>query len=298
MAQNVKIAGALFPDVPYIEVPDQSDVYHSFVDSSDATATAGDIASQKTAYINGQKITGTATMADATVVGTELILTDGFPIQIEPSSSGITHLGSFPNRVVTLAETDYATWSPSTAVAQAIYYSDVGAGTFTATDIDNIEYLSRIRIYADIQYISSASTANGRFKKMMGENWYSITKKPSNKANFDSGTKDLIVKENMANTWVCEYYYYTWTQAYDLQYGFYPQNYTPVVGTGTSPTVTVRAPRIYVRCGSNYFSTTMAYYVDQQASTFTFKFDYYRVENGFQRTIIHDSLIDMWNNGI
>lgn len=59
MAQNVKIAGALFPDVPYIAVPDQSDVYHSFVDTSDADASASDILMNKTAYVNGVKLVGT-----------------------------------------------------------------------------------------------------------------------------------------------------------------------------------------------------------------------------------------------
>lgn len=73
MAQEVVIGGAMFSDVPSISVPDSNNVYHSFVDSSDADATAGDISSGKTAYVNGTKLTGTGNYVtidtDQTVTG-------------------------------------------------------------------------------------------------------------------------------------------------------------------------------------------------------------------------------------
>jgi len=47
MSQSVKIAGALFQNVPSISVPDENDVYHGFFDVSDTTATASDVASGK-----------------------------------------------------------------------------------------------------------------------------------------------------------------------------------------------------------------------------------------------------------
>lgn len=64
MAQQVKIAGALFNDVPYIQCPDVNDVYHAFYDTTIETnaASATDIASGKKAYVNGALVTGSATV--------------------------------------------------------------------------------------------------------------------------------------------------------------------------------------------------------------------------------------------
>lgn len=59
MAKNITIAGADYPAVPSITVTITGGGYASFVDTSDATATAADLTSGKTAYANGSKITGT-----------------------------------------------------------------------------------------------------------------------------------------------------------------------------------------------------------------------------------------------
>ena len=59
MAQNVTIAGAAYPDVPSITVPKTDGGSAVFVDTSDADAAAGDIASGKKAYVNGELVTGT-----------------------------------------------------------------------------------------------------------------------------------------------------------------------------------------------------------------------------------------------
>ena len=60
MAQTISFLGETYSDVPAITLPTQGGGTARFDDTSDANAIASDIAQNKTAYVNGQKIVGTA----------------------------------------------------------------------------------------------------------------------------------------------------------------------------------------------------------------------------------------------
>jgi uncharacterized membrane protein len=83
MAQNITLLGASYSDVPAVELPKTGGGVAMFTDVTDTTATASNVARGKVFYAsNGTLTSGLAVSATATVTGTTLYLTDGFPIGV------------------------------------------------------------------------------------------------------------------------------------------------------------------------------------------------------------------------
>lgn len=59
MSQNITLMGASYTGVPACKLPKTGGGMAQFDDTTDADATAGDILKNKTAYVNGSKLTGT-----------------------------------------------------------------------------------------------------------------------------------------------------------------------------------------------------------------------------------------------
>lgn len=83
MAQSITLQGATYPDVPAVDLPKTGGGTARFTDVSDTTARVVDVAVGSYFYTSaGVKKEGTADLAVASVSGTVLTLTDGFPIYL------------------------------------------------------------------------------------------------------------------------------------------------------------------------------------------------------------------------
>lgn len=81
MAQSVVLQNVTYNDVPAIDVPKSGGGTARFMDVTNTTAGASNVASGYYFYTSsGVRTQGSASLATATVSGTLLTLTNGFPV--------------------------------------------------------------------------------------------------------------------------------------------------------------------------------------------------------------------------
>lgn len=100
MAKNIDFMGAIFPDVPSVKLPQQGGGLVSFDDTTDATATADKILQGYTAYVNGEKLVGTAS-GGITPTGTISITQNGVVDVTQYASADVNVSGGGASNFVT-----------------------------------------------------------------------------------------------------------------------------------------------------------------------------------------------------
>lgn len=195
-----------------------------------------------------------------------------------------------------LADTDFATWTPSTT-AKVILATDV-LGTLDI-DTENYEYL----ILHPFNF--ECITQSGATLKAMPVRQTSILAqyiclRPSSLANLQTPTYNYNYSIQLYTAPIFDYYNASGshTLAYAGSYGIYEYNPSCTFSNNASrtPTLTVRRAIIYARCSNTYMSTIAAAQIDQSASKFTVGCEVWRCKVGSVMRGLWDQTIDLYRS--
>lgn len=182
---------------------------------------------------------------------------------------------------VKLADTAFASWTPSTTAKDIL--ATRTAGTFTASNAPDYDYYICWDTVIPIDYQSGAvDKARGIY--LAAYHVQAIIRRASNHANYQDGNANSNVNVS-AFTGDNFYRYYGATQGAitytnSTSYGFYGTVTANTISstTANSPTITLKTPKVTARCSNTYLSTSNAALIDQDATVIHQKCRVYRVK--------------------
>lgn len=269
MAQDISLLNAQYQDVPSVLLPKTGGGTAQFDDTTDANATASDILSGKTAYVNGIKLTGTGSGGGGGAYAW--------------FGEGAEKVGTIINKTINLhSDTTYDSWTPSTT-AGTIKASSTTADYTLSADFNSYDYLFAMQGFIEPVYQSVANKKNFMYRNIRYQAtcYYGY---PNHTNNTESVLNNTVTTYTSNATSINGYLYYfsnnsgTMLTAASSAYGIYTSAIIiSLTQTGAGLyDIAIKLGALNAVCNSNRFSTTAAAAVDTTATNYYVTVDLYR----------------------
>lgn len=292
-SKNLVLKDATWNGVESVDFPVSGGGTARYIETSDATAVAADIAQNKTAYVNGSLITGTATPTVPNIQALSVTQNgtytasggvDGYsPVTVSVSGGGgdsWSWMGKSPTKVQTyttehkkLSETDFATWTWTTtnaAIRAAQNYSP------TVTLDTNYDYIQLVKFYIHYDYGNWSPVYALKEFAFIGV--YQVFRAPATVQDAQGETKNSWVNSSIANT------YRTYSYGSSGSVSFGPSANGLYISSLSSPSTysnvaTFKTPIFYTRGNTTYFSQTAFSNLDMDKSYYDLACEVWRVDS-------------------
>ena len=208
----------------------------------------------------------------------------------------IENLGEIYSAEYTLAETSFATWSPSTTAATII--SSKNLTTKPVLDMVNYEYALRWKFTFSPVY-DGTETNTARVVKCVMNFYQLIQKRANSLANIGAKNYAGNACATLTSAAILEYWNnnsshtYTWSASYGIYAAATAATFSN--GTSNTPTLTIKTPSVSARCSTTYLSTSNAGKLDQSESVITLVGEFFRYKPTGILWNEYNELCDLYN---